>query len=76
MRRIRFKHKRNRKCWGRAYLDEFRIELDPELDDKTEMDIALHEGLHLLFPYTDEHHINEAGKTLADLLWRLGFRKE
>jgi hypothetical protein len=76
MRRIRFTHKRNRKCWGRAYPDEFRIELDPELDDKTEMDIALHEGLHLLFPYTEENHINEAGKTLADLLWRLGFRKE
>ena len=75
MRRIRYTHKRNRNCWGKAYLDDWRVELDPELEDKTEMDIALHEGLHLLFPYVPEETINDAGKTLADLLWRLGYRR-
>lgn len=76
MRRIRFAHKRNRGCWGKAYLNTYRIEIDPDLDEKTEMDIALHEGLHLLFPYMSEDDVNEAGKALADLLWRIGYRKD
>lgn len=74
MRRIRFKHKRNRGVWGLAFPDEFRIELDPALEPRTEIDIALHEGLHCLFPYLPEDQVNEAGKVLADLLWRLGYR--
>lgn len=57
-------------------MDEFRIELDPDLEDKTEMDIALHEGMHVLFPYLPEDVVNDAGKMLADLLWRLGYRRK
>lgn len=72
---IRFSHKRNRGCWGKAYPDERRIEIDPRLDDKTEMDIALHEGLHVLFPCLAEEAVDEAGSVLADLLWRMNFRK-
>lgn len=76
MRRIRYRRKRNRGVYGLAFLDEYRIELDPALDDRTEMDIALHEGLHVLFPYLPEDAVDNAGKTLADLLWRLGYRRE
>ena len=74
MRRIHYRHRRNRGCWGKAYPDRWRIELDPDLDEKTLLDISLHEGLHVLFPIIDEQEIDNAGKTLADLLWRLGFR--
>lgn len=59
-----------------AFVDECRIEIDPDLEPRTEMDIALHEGLHVLFPYLPEDAVDNAGKTLADLLWRLGFRRE
>lgn len=76
MRRIRYRLKRNRGCWGKAWPHEWRIELDPDLDQKTAMDIALHEGLHVLFPDLEEHDVNAAGATLADLLWRLGYRRE
>jgi hypothetical protein len=76
MRRIRYAHKRNRKCWGMAYPDEYRIELDPDLDERTEIDIAIHEGLHVLFPDLPEVDVDTAGKTLADLLWRLGYRRK
>lgn len=76
MRRIRYSHKRNRGCWGLAFPDEFRIELDPDLDERTEIDIALHEALHVLFPYLPETDVNEAGKTMADLLWRLKYRRK
>lgn len=55
---------------------EYRIEIDPDLEPRTQMDIALHEGLHVLFPYLPEDAVDEAGKTLADLLWRLGYRRE
>ena len=54
MRRIRFSHRRNRGCWGMAYPAQWRIEIDPQLEPKTEMDIALHEGLHCLFPEIPE----------------------
>lgn len=75
MRRIRFTHRRNPGAWGMAYPAQNRIEIDPALDDRTEMDIAIHEGLHVLFPMLDESAIDEAGKSLADLLWRLGYRR-
>lgn len=75
MRRIRYSHKRNRGVYGLAFTDEFRIEIDPMLEDRTHMDIALHEGLHCLFPDLPEDTINTAGTTLADLLWRLGYRR-
>ena len=76
MRRIRYAHKRNRGCWGKAYPDEWRIELDPDMDERTALGIALHEGLHVLFPYLPEETVNDGGETLADLLWRLGYRRD
>jgi len=76
MRRIHYRFKRTRGCWGRAFPAQRRIEIDPALDDKTLLDIALHEGLHVIFPIIDEDEINDAGTTLADLLWRLGYRRE
>ena len=75
MRRIRFVHKRNKGCWGLAHADRWRIEIDPDLEDRTHMDIAIHEGLHCLFPDLSEEAVNQAGITLADLLWRLGYRR-
>lgn len=76
MRRIRYSHKRNRGAYGLAFPDERRIELDPRLGGITHLDIALHEGLHVLFPHIDEPTVNSAGTSLADLLWRLGYRRK
>ena len=76
MRRIRYTHKRNRGCWGMAYPNEYRIELDPNLDERTEIDIGIHEGLHVLFPDLPEIDVDNAGTALADLLWRLGYRRK
>ena len=74
MRRIRFKFKRNPGVWGLAF-PSGRIELDPSLDDRTLLDIGCHEALHVLFPDLSEESVNNAGITLADLLWRLGYRQ-
>jgi hypothetical protein len=75
MRRIRYCHKRNRGVWGLAFPDEWRIELDPALDDKTLMDIAIHEAAHVVIPSLDEHEVDRLGRHAADLLWRLGYRR-
>jgi hypothetical protein len=75
MRRIRYCQKRNRGVWGLAYPAEWRIEVDPELDDKTLLDIAIHEAAHVVAPDLDEKTVDRLGRHTADLLWRMGFRK-
>lgn len=76
MRKVRFKHKRNAGAWGMAYPSEWRIELDPELDEKTLLDIAVHEVTHVVIPDLDEAAVDRLGKHVADVLWRLGFRRD
>ena len=75
MRKIRYCHKRNRGVWGLAFPDEWRIELDPGLDDKTLLDIAIHESTHIIAPDLDEKTVDRLGRHAADLLWRLGYRR-
>jgi hypothetical protein len=76
MRRIRYTFKRNSGVWGLAFPDEWRVELDPSLDDRTLLDIAIHEAAHVCVPDLDESATDRIGKHAADLLWRLGFRRE
>ena len=75
MRRIRYRHKRNKRVWGYAYPSGL-IDIDPRLGGQSHLDITLHEALHVIFPDLSEEAVNNAGITLADLLWRLGYRRE
>lgn len=76
MRKVRFSRKRNPGCWGMAYPKEWRIELDPVLDEKTLIDIATHETVHVVAPDLSEEATDRIGRHVADVLWRLGFRLE
>lgn len=76
MRKVKFRFKRNIGCWGMAYPDEWRIELDPYLDEKTLIDIAVHETTHVVAPDLSEEATDRIGRHVADVLWRLGFRRE
>ena len=76
MRKVRIARKRNPGAWGLAFPDEWRIELDDRLHDKTLIDIAVHETAHVVIPDLDESAVDRLGKHVADVLWRLGFRKE
>jgi hypothetical protein len=76
MRKIRIARKRNPGCWGLAFPAEWRIELDDRLHDKTLLDIATHEVAHVVIPDLDESAVDRLGKHVADVLWRLGFRRE
>ena len=76
MRKVRFRFKRNQGVWGLAFPDEWRIELDPHLDEKTLIDIATLETVHVVAPDLSEEATDRIGRHVADVLWRLGFRRE
>lgn len=62
--------------WGYGYPETRFIEIDPEIADFTHLEISCHEALHVIFPAVPEETIKDAGITLADLLWRLGYRRD
>lgn len=74
MRKIRIARRRNHGVWGLAFPKEWRIEIDPHIDDKTLLDIATHEVAHVVVPDLDEEAVDRLGRHVADVLWRLGFR--
>ena len=76
MRKVRYSFKRNPGCWGMAYPSEWRIELDDRLSDKTLIDIATHETVHVVAPDLSEEATDRIGRHVADILWRLGFRRD
>ena len=53
---------------GVAYVDE-------RLKGIKRLEINLHEGLHVKFPYLTEAAIEETAADLARLLWADGYRK-
>lgn len=61
--------------WGRAYQDHREIELDSRMDDFVMLSTASHEVLHILFPWMTEAAVDNAGEEIADVLFRLKFRR-
>jgi hypothetical protein len=76
MRKIRYRHKRNRGVWGLAFPQEWRIEIDPGMEDKLALEIIVHEVSHVVCPDLSEEAVDRIGKHAADVLWRMGFRRE
>jgi hypothetical protein len=74
MPRIKIRWMKSEKAWGYASPAKNTIYLDHRMEPKTLLEIASHETIHQLFPYLDERAVDGAGKTLADVLWRIGFR--
>lgn len=63
------------KVLGFAYIGEDRIELDKSLKGKELLEIFIHETGHNLFPKKSEKEIDFMGKTIAEILWKAGYRK-
>lgn len=63
-------------AWGWAYTEEHRIELDPRMDERTLLEVASHEVGHIVLPDVAEDKIDLLGKQIANVLWRIGFRRE
>ena len=74
--RIRIRKIKSDAVWGLALHDKREIHLDERMDDKTLLDIASHETLHIELPDMDESAVDRAARSIADVLWRLGFRQE
>lgn len=60
-------------CW--PFTRKHIIEIDPRQSPKDYMDTLIHEALHELMPRKPEAFILKAGTTIANLLWRLGYRR-
>lgn len=72
---IAYDWKSSASVWGMAFPDERRIELDPRMDDRTLLEIAPHEVIHVIAPFLDEEAVTEIGRHIGDVLHRLGFRR-
>lgn len=68
-RKIKIQWKHSSAAWG-----WYRIELDPRMDEKTLLEVAAHEVGHIVLPEISEEKIDQLGKQVADVLWRLKFR--
>ena len=62
--------------WGMAIPEKKTIYLEERMDDRTMMDVAMHEVAHVMFPMLDEEAVNEFGIVAADVLTRIGFKRE
>ncbi len=51
------------------------IELDTALKGRKEMEIAIHEALHLACPFMYEKVVTQTARYLAMVLWHLNFRR-
>lgn len=60
------------KIWGQAH---DHIELDSRLKGKKELEIILHEAMHILFPEQEEEEVIKKSILLTNTLWYEGYRK-
>lgn len=51
------------------------IEIDSRLKGRHHLEIAIHETLHLLYPEKSETVIARSARRLANVLWRLNYRR-
>ena len=62
-------------CWPLEKPRKYKIEIDPRQCPKDYLDTLIHEALHELLPRKSEKFILNAGTSIANLLWRLGYRR-
>lgn len=77
MKRIKVKYEKlgKAKSWGIAHCGMNTIEIDSRLTGKKQMEIMLHESLHIMFPKLTEQEIEKKSILLTNTLWHEGFRK-
>jgi hypothetical protein len=71
-----YKSLKRRKLCGLCDYDKRTITICTSLSDLDELDTLIHELLHACQGYASEDHVAEVATTLANILWRLGYRPE
>lgn len=64
-------------AWGQATTDPDRpvIEIDPRLSPRRELEVMVHEALHIAFPEMAEKDVDRAGKVVGAVLWQENYRR-
>ena len=57
------------------YWSDGIIVIDPRQTKRDFLDTAIHESLHHAFPKAQERTVSKAAGVIADVLWRLGYRR-
>ena len=63
------------KAYGLAHQDDNLIEIDPRLKGRLQLEIYIHEALHLLYPKLSESQVLKDSKKVTSMLWKEGYRK-
>ncbi len=61
--------------WGEADYGDDSIIIDPRLNGKKEMEILVHEALHILRKDITEEEVERLSISITHLLWDQGYRK-
>lgn len=72
---IKIEYGKFRRHWGWAFPNEWRIQLDSRMDDRTALSKAAHETIHVCLPQLDEEYVDFTGDHIGCVLWRMGFRR-
>lgn len=62
------------KAFGMAH-SEGVIEIDERLKGKKQLEIIIHESIHILFPRLSENKTIEQSIILTNTLWKQGYRR-
>lgn len=63
------------KAYGLAHQDDDLIEIDPRIKGRLQLEIYIHEALHLLYPKLSESRVLKDSKKVTSMLWKEGYRK-
>jgi hypothetical protein len=65
------------RAWGQATTDAARpvIEVDPRLSPRRELEVLVHEAIHICWPDKNEKDVDRAGKVISAVLWQENYRR-
>jgi hypothetical protein len=65
------------RAWGQATTDPAHpvIEVDPRLSPRRELEVLVHEAIHICWPDKAEKDVDRAGKLISSVLWQENYRR-
>ena len=72
---IRSSRRRLKNMWGWCDSDKRTIVLCRTLKGRRHLDTVIHELLHAAFYDLDEEAVRESATDIANVLWRMGYRR-
>ncbi len=65
-----------RKYYGLCHYDTRTIDLSTLQGDKDLLVTAVHEAMHAAFPDLSEDAVDDASRGVAEIVWKLGYRRD